>query len=202
MVVSLPSVALFSDSPGRGELIQSAIDGRGAGKVSADKLTALRWVERIEDLLNDAIPAECLIVDLLEPADTRLSACLELITRSEKPVVLFVEFDDQAFMRQAIDAGAAAYVIKGLNADRIRQVTEMAMQRFAALGRLRAEVTEAKEALAGRDSVDRAKRLLIKTRGLTEPEAYALLRKTAMNQNCRIHEVADSLLMSASLLGE
>ena len=103
--------------------------------------------------------------------------------------------------RELLLAGVSAYVVDGFRQDRVRSIMEMAVSRFNAYSRLERELEDARSALAGRDAVDKAKRLLMKTRGVDENAAYTLLRTTAMNQNRKIAEVAESLLMSASLLG-
>ena len=51
-----------------------------------------------------------------------------------------------------------------------------------------------------RKLIDRAKGILMSTRGMSEADAYALLRKTAMNQNRKISEIAESLITAAGLL--
>jgi response regulator NasT len=66
---------------------------------------------------------------------------------------------------------------------------------------MQTELDEARSALADRKTIDRAKALLIESRGIAEPEAYALLRSTAMNQGRKIVEVAEALITAYSLLG-
>jgi two-component system, response regulator / RNA-binding antiterminator len=114
---------------------------------------------------------------------------------------MFVDRSDDASMEAAVDAGVSAYVVDGLKAERIRPVLELAIKRFKAFARLRAELDEAKTALAERDTIDRAKHLLMKKRGIDEPAAYALLRKAAMDGGRRIAEVADALLTAEKLMG-
>lgn len=68
------------------------------------------------------------------------------------------------------------------------------MRRFQAFARLRSDLAEAKSKLAERDTIDLAKRILMAQRRLTEPEACAELRRTAMNQGCRIAEITEALI--------
>lgn len=82
-----------------------------------------------------------------------------------------------------------------------RSIMEMAISRFNAFSRLERELESARGALADRKSVDKAKRILMRTRQMSEEDAYALLRKAAMNQNRKIADVAESLILSAELLG-
>jgi two-component system, response regulator / RNA-binding antiterminator len=80
-------------------------------------------------------------------------------------------------------------------------VLDVAIKRFAAFSRLRDELDEARGALAERTTLDAAKALLMKTRGMDEPSAYAALRKAAMDSGRRIVDVADALLTAEKLMG-
>jgi response regulator NasT len=76
----------------------------------------------------------------------------------------------------------------------------MAISRFNAFNDLREELDRAKQALGERKVVERAKGILMKERGLTEEEAYALLRKAAMSDNKRVVEIAQAVITAAGLL--
>src|SRR3546814_5779313 len=99
-------------------------------------------------------------------------------------------------------AGVAAYVVDGFRKERIKPVLDLAVSRFNAFARLQNELDEARNALADRKAIYRAKALLMRRRGIDEPEAYALLRKAAMNQGRRIGAVAASLIAAEELLGD
>jgi response regulator NasT len=115
---------------------------------------------------------------------------------------MFVDRSDQAAIEAAVDAGVSAYVVDGLKRERVKPILDMAISRFNAYSRLERELEDARGALQARKIVDRAKGLLMRTRGLSEDAAYQLLRKAAMDQNRKIAEVAESLLLAADLLGE
>jgi len=100
----------------------------------------------------------------------------------------------------AIEAGVSAYVVDGLRKDRVKPIIDLAIRRFNAFSRLQSELSEARTELAERKIVDRAKRMLMTSRGLDEADAYALLRSTAMRQSKRIAEVADALITASELL--
>jgi response regulator NasT len=101
----------------------------------------------------------------------------------------------------AIDAGVSAYVVDGLRKDRVKPILDLAIRRFNAFSRLQSELDEARTELAERKIIDRAKTILMESRKLSEPEAYALLRSTAMKQGRRIADVAEALVTAAGLLG-
>jgi response regulator NasT len=115
---------------------------------------------------------------------------------------MFVDQADDASIEAAIDAGVSAYVVDGMKTERIKSVLEVAVKRFNAYARLRAELDEARGALAERKIIDQAKGILIKRRGLDEQAAYAALRKAAMDGGKRIADVAEALVTADKLMGD
>jgi response regulator NasT len=81
-------------------------------------------------------------------------------------------------------------------------VLDLAMRRFQAFARLQGDLAAAQGKLAERDAIDRAKRILMQSKGVTEPEAYAELRRKAMSSNRRIAEIAEAVVTAHDLLGE
>lgn len=114
---------------------------------------------------------------------------------------MFVDRTDDASTQAAIDAGVSAYVVDGLKKERIKPILDTAICRFRAFEHLRHELDQARSELSARKRIERAKGILMRTRGLAEEEAYVLLRSTAMQQNKRIIDIAESLITAAGLLG-
>ncbi len=117
-----------------------------------------------------------------------------------RPVVMFVDRSAPGLAERAVEAGVAAYVVDGLSPGRVRPVLEVAMRRFQLMQELRADLQKARDDLASRKTVDKAKGLLMKERGLEEEAAYRLLRKLAMNSGRPIGAVAAELLAYAEVL--
>ncbi|MEY4764895.1 MAG: hypothetical protein RI907_1568 [Pseudomonadota bacterium] len=125
-----------------------------------------------------------------------------LASRDERrPIVLFSDDQDTTYVRKAIAAGVSAYVVQGLPTDRIKPVLDVAIARFEHEEGLRHELAQAKLQLEERKVVDKAKALLMSRQGLTEPEAYARLRKAAMDKGLKLADVAQRLVDAAELLG-
>ncbi len=125
-----------------------------------------------------------------------------IATRDERrPIVLFSDEKDTSHVRRAIAAGVSAYVVAGIPSESIKPVIEVAMARFEHEEQLRAELADARTQLEERKIIDRAKGLLMTRQGLTEPEAYARLRKAAMDKGVRLSEIAQRLIDAADLLG-
>ncbi|HWW65843.1 MAG TPA: ANTAR domain-containing protein [Sphingomonadaceae bacterium] len=154
------------------------------------------FVARIERMAPDVV-----LMDLGSPSRDTLEEMLLVSRALAKPIAMFVDQSDEAMIGAAIDAGVSAYVVDGLRKERVKPVLELAVRRFNAFSRMQAELDEARTALADRKTIDKAKAILMASRGLAEPEAYALLRTTAMNQGRRIVEVAEALITASALLG-
>ena len=106
-----------------------------------------------------------------------------------------------AAIDRAIDAGVSAYVVDGLKKERIKPILDTTISRFNAFSRLRTELEQAKGQLEERKIIDRAKGILMRSKGIDEEQAYALLRKVAMNEKKKISEIAQSVVTAAELLG-
>ena len=104
-------------------------------------------------------------------------------------------------IEKAVEAGVSAYVVDGLKKERVKPILDMAISRFNAFSRLTQELEQARSELEDRKIIEQAKGILMRTRNLSEADAYALLRSTAMNQNRRMVDIAQSLVTAAELLG-
>ena len=119
----------------------------------------------------------------------------------ERPVAMFVSGNSDGLAESAIEAGVSAYVVDGLAPSRVKSVIDTAIARFSMVRQMREELAETRRALEERKVIDRAKGLLIKAKKIDEDAAYALLRKTAMDQGRRVADVAEALVTAARMLG-
>lgn len=192
---SPPSILVIDTNDARAAIIKDGLVAEGYDRIHViTKMDGL--AAQIATLAPDVI-----VMDLGNPNRDMLEDMLQVTRAVRKPVAMFVDRSDRQSMEQAIEAGVSAYVVDGFRQDRIKSIMEMAISRFNAFSRLERELETAKSALADRSTIEKAKGLIMKSRGMSEQAAYGLLRKSAMDQNRRIVEVAESLLMSASLLG-
>ena len=106
----------------------------------------------------------------------------------------------QQSIRAAVSAGVAAYVVDCSNVDRLGAVLDVAVIRFAESQRLKKELLKAKTSLAERNTVEKAKGIIMRQRKISEDAAYQLLRKLAMDRNRRIGEVASDVIAAAEVL--
>lgn len=143
---------------------------------------------------------DIVLIDVADPSRDVLEELALVSGPMERPVAMFVDRSDEQLTRAAIEAGVSAYVVDGLHPDRIKPILDAAIARFHLFQKMRAELAATRAALEERKIIDRAKAILMKARGIDEEAAYALLRKTAMDQNRRMADIAQQLVMAAGLL--
>ncbi|MBB5514183.1 response regulator NasT [Rubricella aquisinus] len=148
----------------------------------------------------EEIAPDLVLIDMEHPNRDTIDALTVATAPLDRPVAMFVDRSGKALMQAAVAAGVSAYVVDGLRAERVRPVLDMAIARFHEVDRLRKELRATQTALSERKTIDRAKGLLMSARGLSEEEAYALLRKTAMDKGKRVSDVAEALISAAELL--
>ena len=147
------------------------------------------------------IGPDMIIVDAESQARDTLEHVVVATREARRPIVLFTNDGDTSHVRDAIAAGVTAYVVSGLAPERVKPVLEVAMARFQHEEALRRELADARMQLSDRKVVDRAKGILMHRNGLPEDEAYARLRKTAMDKGMKLADVAQRIIDVADLLG-
>lgn len=175
------------------EIIDALMDGGWNNVTVISSPTALE--RTVKDLDPDII-----LIDLANPDRDTLEHLGQVANARNRPVAMFVDQTDEIMTQAAISAGLSAYVVNGLQKDRIKPVLETAIARFRMVEKMQSELDAAKQALSDRKMIDRAKGLLIRARGISEDEAYGLLRKTAMDQGRKVIDVATALVTAAELL--
>ena len=195
IIIAALSILVIDDNLIRASIIEAGLREGGH--------TAVQVISNIEDVAAriGEIAPDVVIIDLENPNRDVLEHFFALSRVLKRPVAMFVDKSDPAEIEAAVDAGVSAYVVDGLRKDRIKPILDMAIVRFRAFSRLQNELEEARSELQGRKTIDKAKGILMSSRGLSEEEAYALLRSTAMNQNRKIVEIAQALITAADLLG-
>jgi two-component system, response regulator / RNA-binding antiterminator len=188
-------IAIVDENPARAAVIEEGLAASGLTDVTLfTKRHGL--VAQIERLMPDVV-----LIDLANPRRDELEELFIVSRAIATPIAMFVDQADSHAIEAAIDAGVSAYVVDGLKPERIKPIIDVAIKRFNAFARLRAELDDARSQLAEHKSIDAAKALLMKKRRIDEPAAYALLRKSAMDSGRRIVDVADALLTAEKLLG-
>jgi response regulator NasT len=179
--------------------IRASIIEAGLREAGHENVTIIHEIQGVARKIAEINP-DVIMMDLGNPNRDMLEDMFKLSRAVQRPIAMFVDRADLASIEAAVEAGVSAYVVDGLKQERVKPILDMAVSRFNAYSRLTRELDEARGELENRKIVDRAKGILMKSRGLTEEAAYALLRKTAMNQNRKIADIAQSLITAAGLL--
>ena len=186
-------IVIVDKSPVRSAILEDGL--REAGHVH---------VIRIDDTAHllariYAIDPDVILIDLEDPSRDVLEQMFQVSRAVKRPVAMFVDQSDAASIEAAVDAGVSAYIVGGLRKERIKNILDLCISRFNAFARLQDELDRTRTALDERKTIDRAKGILMKAKNIAEPDAYALLRKTAMNENKKIAEIAQSVITAAEL---
>ncbi|HKX78465.1 MAG TPA: ANTAR domain-containing protein [Novosphingobium sp.] len=188
-------IAIVDESAARASVIQEGLGALPDCEIFV--VTERRGlVARIGEIAPDIV-----LMDLGNPSRDVLEEYFAVSRVLDRPIAMFVDESDDESIAASIEAGVSAYVVDGLSAHRIKPLIDVAVKRFNAFAKLQADLAEAKGKLAERETIDKAKRILMDGRGLTEPKAYAEMRAAAMNQGRRIADIADAIVTADKLLG-
>lgn len=180
-------------------LLRAAILEDGLREAGYRDLVVVRDMQNLLRRIVDEEP-DVILIDLENPNRDVLEQMFQVSRVVRKPVAMFVDKSDRGSIEAAIDAGVGAYVVDGLRKERVQAIVETTISRFKAFDKLRTELQETRQQLADRKVVDRAKGIIMRQRSVSEEEAYELLRRTAMDANLRIAQVAQSVITAAELL--
>jgi response regulator NasT len=187
-------IVLLDKDPARAAILEEGL--REAGHPHVFRLDETsHLLSRIYSIDPDVI-----LIDLENPSRDALEEMFQMSRVVKRPIAMFVDQSDSASIEAAVDAGVSAYIVGGLRKERIKSILDLCISRFNAFARLQDELDRMRTALEERKVIDRAKGILMKAKSLTEEDAYALLRRTAMNENKKIAEVAQLVVTATELL--
>ncbi|MDE1936037.1 ANTAR domain-containing response regulator [Bradyrhizobium sp.] len=191
---SSPKIAIVDESPIRAAILEEGL--REAG------YTDVVRIDEMQSLLNRiyALDPDVIVIDLENPSRDVLEQMFQVSRAVRRPIAMFVDQSDAASIQASVDAGVSAYIVDGLKKERLKPILDLCISRFNAFAKLQDDLDRAKSALEDRKVIDRAKGILMKLKGLTEDEAYVLLRSTAMREKKKIGDIAQSILTASELL--
>lgn len=187
-------VMLVDDADEDASLLKEALVGAGYDVVVVSP-HGLALAERVAEFLPDVI-----IIDAESPTRDVLEHVSAVSASNPRPIVLFTEDRDNATIQAALKAGVSAYVVAGMQTDRLQPILDVAVARFEREQALREELRDAQTKLVERKMIERAKGILMRQKGVSEEEAFRLLRKLAMDRNARLLDIAQQVVDVAKLL--
>jgi response regulator NasT len=189
-----PKIVIVDESPIRAAILEEGL--REAGYVD------VQHIREMHNLLARiyALDPDVIVIDLENPSRDVLEQMFQVSRAVRRPVAMFVDQSDSESARASVEAGVSSYIVDGLKKERIKPILDLCISRFNAFSKLQDELDRTKSALEERKVIDRAKGIVMKLKGLTEDEAYVLLRSTAMREKKKIGEIAQSIITAAELL--
>lgn len=191
---SVLRVLVIDETPLRASILEEGLREAGVEDVTILKETHLLMRQIVE------IDPDVILIDLENPSRDVLESMFQVSRTVERPIGMFVDQSDAGMIERAVEAGVSTYIVDGLRKDRVKAIVEMTVSRFNAFDRLKRELADTKRALEDRTAIDRAKAILMRRHKIPEPDAYAMLRRAAMDQTRTIAEVARALVSAAALL--
>src|ERR1700740_2503722 len=189
-----PKIVIVDESPIRAAILQEGL--REAGFVDVVHISEMQsLLQRIYALDPDVI-----LIDLENPSRDVLEQMFQVSRAVRRLMAMFVDQSDAASIQASVDAGVSAYIVDGLKKERMKPILDLCVSRFNAFAKLQEELERTKSQLEDRKVIEKAKGILMKVKGLTEDEAYVLLRSTAMREKKKIGEIAQSILTASELL--
>jgi response regulator NasT len=187
-------VMLVDDSQKDVSLLKEGLKAAGYDVVEVST-SAVALLDHVAAVCPDVI-----IIDSDSPTRDTLEQLSFVNERQPRPIVLFTEDRDNVTIQAALRAGVSAYVVAGMQPERLQPVLDVAVARFAQERALRDELKSAHDRLAERKIIERAKGLVMKQKGVSEEEAYRVMRKLAMDRNRRLLDVAQQIIDVSDLL--
>lgn len=189
-----PKIVIVDESPIRAAILEEGLREAGFSDVV--------HVSEMQGLLARiyAHDPDIIVIDLENPSRDVLEQMFQVSRAVRRPIAMFVDQSDAASIQASVEAGVSAYIVDGLKKERMKPILDLCVSRFNAFAKLQDELDRTKHALEERKVIDRAKGILMKLKGLTEDEAYVLLRSTAMREKKKIGEIAQSILTASELL--
>lgn len=189
-----PKIVIVDESPIRAAILEEGL--REAG------FTEVVHISEMQSLLARiyAVDPDIIVIDLENPSRDVLEAMFQVSRAVKRPIAMFVDQSDSASIQASVEAGVSAYIVDGLKKERIKPILDLCVSRFNAFAKLQEELERTKSQLEDRKIIERAKGILMKVKGLTEDEAYVLLRSTAMREKKKIGEIAQSIITASEML--
>lgn len=188
-------ILLINDTPKKVGRLKSALIEAGFEVIDESGLT-VDLPERVEAVRPDVV-----LIDTESPGRDVMEQVV-LVTRDRpRPIVMFTDEHDPQVMRQAIQSGVSAYIVEGIQTERLQPILDVAMARFESDQALRAQLQARDAQLAERKRIELAKGLLMKMKSCNEEEAYTLMRRQAMSRQQKLIQVAEQIIAMHDMLG-
>ena len=181
-------IMLVDDDPQRADWVERCLKELGF-EICARVESPLRLLKEISDQSPDVI-----IVDMQSPGRDVLESLSIVAQHQPTPVVMFSEEQDPDYINRAVESGVSTYLVGSIDPAKVRPVIQVAMAQFRNFHNLKSELSETKSQLTDQQTIDAAKRLLMRKLDLDENTAYRQMREQAMRCSTPLRVVAQQIL--------
>jgi response regulator NasT len=181
-------ILLVDSDPERAGTLADTLHGAGF----ADVLRATAGGDLVEMVRR--VSPDLVIIDMALPDRDALEDIKALSANAPRPIVMFADQDDPAFVADAIAAGVSSYNLSGVSQRELKPIVASAVALFRRYTHVETELAVANALLDERRIIERAKAVLMRDRKMTEPAAYRWLRRKAMDENRKLVQVAAELV--------
>ena len=186
------SILLIDEDIERGSALSAAMD-KSCYKVCHIVSPSASLLKEV-----DALKPDIIVIDIESPNRDILESLHMISHYDPKPIVMFSAQGDTEMINLSVKSGVSAYVVGDADPSRVKPILDAAVARFLVYQQLKDELSETKHQLESRKVIDQAKRLLMKSRNLSEEQAFHTMRKTAMDAGQKLEEVAKTIVSMLS----
>ena len=177
-------------------LVRAAILEDGLREAGFERVSMLsKRVDLLRQIVD--IDPDVIFIDLENPNRDVLEQMFQVSRAVHRPVAMFVDESDAERTEAAMRAGVSAYIVNDLRKERVKPILDMTISRFHVFNQLQEELEKTKQELVDRKLIDRAKGILMSRHQLSEDDAFALMRKSAMDAKQRLSDVARRVLQTS-----
>jgi AmiR/NasT family two-component response regulator len=188
-------IAVADDEADMREYFQEVLPRLGHSVVGVAKTG-----RELVDLCKSTKP-DLVITDIKMPDLDGIDAADLIYNDHHVPVILVSAFSDPALIERAEMDHIMGYLVKPIKHTDLAPTIAIAVHRFEQFEALRKEANDFKQALADRKVIERAKGILMKKAGLSEPDAFRRLQKLASDKNRKLVDIASMILTAEEALG-
>lgn len=181
-------VMLVDNDSGRSALLSQALLDHGYDVIARVE-PGPSLLAKVAQIMPDMI-----VIDTESPDRDILESMYLLNEHNPLPVVMFADEDNETVIQEAIKSGVSGYIVKSVDMERVKPIMSVAIARFREYQALKDELKQTKSELERNKLIDKAKRLLMQQKGVTEQEAYEAIRKRSMDSNQKLYEVAETII--------
>lgn len=139
---------------------------------------------------------DLIVMDVKMPVMDGIKAAGIIRKTCDSAVLLLTAYSQKELVGNAKEAGVAAYLVKPVSEEDLIPAVEIALSQRCRVQSLKKDITDLKQKMEERKTIERAKGMIMKTHALSETEAYDWLRNNSMKLRIPMMKLASQILGS------